>query len=161
MASHIWTHRLYARGALTLESGTGMCRGHGPLFSGQSALLSLPIYHQCAAHVSPIFNFRKNCIFKPCFGQNFSYQVQFLQIVAPKALYISRKIRSLDPTFRNPCGTHPPKKKKKKLSAPPPPRGLDAVTTIQLWFMVSFTSMCSKMDHCHPGNLTAVCSIIS
>ena len=35
-------------GALTLESGTGMCRGHDPLFSGQSALPSLPIYHQCA-----------------------------------------------------------------------------------------------------------------
>ena len=44
--------------ALTLESGMGMCRGHDPLFSGHSALLSLPIYHQCAAHVPPsIFNF--------------------------------------------------------------------------------------------------------
>ena len=28
-----------------------MCRGHDPLFSGQSTLPSLPIYHQCAAHV--------------------------------------------------------------------------------------------------------------
>ena len=30
-------------GARTLESGTEMCLGHDPLFSGQSALPSLPI----------------------------------------------------------------------------------------------------------------------
>ena len=47
------------RGALTLESGTVMCRGHDPLFSGQLALLSLPIYHQCATHVPLILNFWK------------------------------------------------------------------------------------------------------
>ena len=31
-----------------------MCRGHDPLFSGKSALPSLPIYHQCATHVPPL-----------------------------------------------------------------------------------------------------------
>ena len=48
-------------GALTLERGMGMCRGHDPLFSGQSPLPSPPIYPQCAALVPPVLeNF---CIF--------------------------------------------------------------------------------------------------
>ena len=53
-----WHFRYYGSvknpGALPLKGGTGMCRGHDHLFSGQSTLPSLPIYHQCAAHV-PIF----------------------------------------------------------------------------------------------------------
>ena len=44
-------------GALTFERGIWMCRGHDSLFSGQSPLPSLPIYHQCAALVPPVFNF--------------------------------------------------------------------------------------------------------
>ena len=44
-------------GALTLERGMGMCRGHDPFFSGQSPLPSPPIYRQCAALVPPVFNF--------------------------------------------------------------------------------------------------------
>ena len=40
-------------GTLPMEGGTEMCRGHDPLFPGQSTLPSLPIYHQCAAHVPP------------------------------------------------------------------------------------------------------------
>ena len=44
-------------GALTLERGMGMCCGHDPLFSGQSPLPSPPIYRQCAALVTPVFNF--------------------------------------------------------------------------------------------------------
>ena len=47
----------YPGGALTYKGGMGMCRGHDPLFSGQSALLSLPIYHHCAALMPPIFKF--------------------------------------------------------------------------------------------------------
>ena len=43
-------------GALTLERGMGMCRGHDPLFSGQSPLPS-PIYRQCATFVPPFLNF--------------------------------------------------------------------------------------------------------
>ena len=54
------------RGALTLESGMGMCRGHEPFFSGQLALVSLPIYRQCAAHLPPHFQFFNFffCIFR-------------------------------------------------------------------------------------------------
>ena len=59
-------------GALTLEMGTGMCRGHDPLFSGQSPLPSLPIYRQCSALETPFSIFRKFLHFQPCFGQNSS-----------------------------------------------------------------------------------------
>ena len=44
-------------GALILERAMGMCRGHDPLFSGQSPHPSLPIYCQCAALVTSVFNF--------------------------------------------------------------------------------------------------------
>ena len=44
-------------GALTLERGMGMCRGHDPLFPGQSPLPSQPIYPQWAARMTPVFNF--------------------------------------------------------------------------------------------------------
>ena len=43
-------------------------------------------------------------------------KTQIFRIFVPKTPHFSRKIRSLDPTFGNPCGTHPPKK---KLSGPP------------------------------------------
>ena len=57
--THLWmlSILLPGGGALTLERGMGMCRGHGPLFSGQSPLPSPPIYRQCAALVPPVFNF--------------------------------------------------------------------------------------------------------
>ena len=42
-------------GTLTLKSGTGMCHGYDPLFSGQWEIPSLLIYHQCATHVPPHF----------------------------------------------------------------------------------------------------------
>ena len=104
-------------GALTLEMGTGMCRNHDPLFSGQSALPSLPIYHQCAAHEHPIFKFRKILHFQPCFGQNFSSQDANFP-----------NFRSQDPAFfkENPLPrpyfwkpVWRTSTKKKKLSAPP------------------------------------------
>ena len=38
-----------------------------PLFSGQSALLSLPIYHHCAALIRPFSNFRKKIPFSALF----------------------------------------------------------------------------------------------
>ena len=110
------------RGALTLERGMGMCRGHDPLFSGRLSLPSLPIYPQCVALVTPSSILRKSLDFQPCFGQNSS---------------------SLDPNFSKFSFSRPPffKKnplprpyilnppwhtstKKKKLSAPPPKTGL-------------------------------------
>ena len=47
----------------SLESGTGMCRGHDPLCSGQSALPSPPIY--------PHFQFLENSAFSALFWPNF------------------------------------------------------------------------------------------
>ena len=60
-------------GALTLESGTGMCRGHDAFFFlGQSALPKFAINASlmCPHHL----NFKKILHFQPCFGQNFSSQ---------------------------------------------------------------------------------------
>ena len=98
-----------------------MCRGHDPLFSGQSALPSLPIYHHCAALMPQFSNFRKKFNFKPCFGQNFSSQDANFP-----------NFRSLDPSFfkENPLPRpyfwkpvwHIPTQK--KVECPPPPRGL-------------------------------------
>ena len=66
--------------ALTLESNTGMCRGHDPLFSGQLTLLSQPIYHQCAAHVRPPFSIKleKNLHFQALFSPKISNFPNFL-----------------------------------------------------------------------------------
>ena len=58
-------------GALTLERGMGMCRGHDPLFSDQSPLPSLPIYRQCAALVPLVFNFKKFFAFSAMFWPKF------------------------------------------------------------------------------------------
>ena len=93
-----------------------MCHGHDPLFSGQSALPRIPIYWHCAALVPPFSNFRKISIFSLVLVKISALKTQIFQIFVPKTPHFSRKIRSLDPTFGNLCGTHPPKK---KLSAPP------------------------------------------
>ena len=108
-----------------------MCRGHDPLFSGQPALLSLPIYHHCAALMPPFSNFRKIFHFQPCFGQNFSSQDANFP-----------NFRSLDPSFfkENPLPRpyfwkpvwHTPTKKKSWVPPPPPP-GQRSVRRI--WFI--------------------------
>ena len=104
-------------GGTDLERGYGDVPRSWPLFSGQSALPSLPIYHHCAALVPPIFKFLKKFPFFSLVLVKFSaLKTQIFKIFVPKTPHFSRKIRSLDPTFGNPCGTHPPKK---KLSAPP------------------------------------------
>ena len=64
----------------------------------------------------PFSNFRKNFNFQSCFGQNFSSQDANFPNFRSLDPSFFKKIRSLDPTFGNPCGTYPPKK---KLSAPP------------------------------------------
>ena len=101
-------------GALTLERGMGMCRGHDPLFLGQSPLPSPPIYPQFTVNVPlsyPLFSiFRKFLHFQPCFGQNSSsLDLNFWKFRSQDPHFL-RKIRSLDPTFWNPRGTRPPKK---------------------------------------------------
>ena len=67
------------------EGGMGMCRGHDPLFSGQSALPSLPISHQCAVHMPPFSNFRKKK--SVLFGGKFSaLQRQISKFLLPRPL---------------------------------------------------------------------------
>ena len=96
-----------------------MCRGHDPLFSGQSALPSLLIYHHCAALMPPHFQiFEKFSIFSLVLVQNFSSQDANFP-----------NFRSLDPSFfkENPLPRpyfwkpvwHIPTKKKSWV----PPRG--------------------------------------
>ena len=64
--------RHWPGGTLTLESGTGMCRGHDPLFqfSRCSTLFTINVPLMC-----PQFSIlQKICISEPCFAQNFSSQ---------------------------------------------------------------------------------------
>ena len=90
-----------------------------PPFSGQSTLPSLPIYHQCAAHVSPhaFAILEKFCIFSLAFGQNFSSQdAKFPNFRSQDPLFFKENpLPRL--YFWNPHGTYP---RKKKVSAPPP-----------------------------------------
>ena len=110
-------------GALTQKGVMGMCRGHDPLFWGQSALPSLPIYHHYAALVPPHFQIlEKNSIFSLVLVKISALKMQIFPIFVPKTPHFSRKIRSLDPTSGNPCGT--PTKKKE---SPPPRRGFNTV----------------------------------
>ena len=113
---------LRCRGALTLQSSTGMCCGHDPLFSGQSALPSPPINHQCAAHVPPShFKFlKKFCIFSFALAKIWALKMQIFHNFVPKIPQFFIKIRYLDLPLGNLCGTHLPKK---NWSAPPP-RGI-------------------------------------
>ena len=108
----VWKHHYSGGGGeLTLESGMGMCHGHDPFFfSGQSALLSLPIYHQCTAHVPPFSILEKFCIVKPCFGQNFSSQDENFQFFCSQDPSFFKENLLRRPYCWNPCGTHLPKK---------------------------------------------------
>ena len=94
-------------------------RSHDPFFffffSGQSALPSLPIFHQFAAHVPHIFNFRKNLHLQSCFGPKFQFsRCKMSQFLLLRPLIFKKKKHSLDSTFGNPRGTY----SSKKLSAP-------------------------------------------
>ena len=103
----------WGEGALTLESGTGMCHSHDPFFLGQSALPSLPIYHQCAAHVPPPpFSISSKILhFQLCFGQNFSSQDAIFPNFRSQDPHFPRKICSLDPILEIPLWHMPIKKK--------------------------------------------------
>ena len=110
--STCWYYQPQTRGG-----GTHIGKWYGDVprsrspFSGQLALPSLPIYHQCAAHVPPHFQFLE---------KNSALKTQIFQIFIPKTSHFSRKIHSLEPTFGNLCGTHPPKKKKRWVHPPQP-----------------------------------------
>ena len=123
-----------------------MCRGHDPLFSGHPALLSLPIYHHCAALMPPFSNFRKIFHFQPCFGQNFSSQDANFP-----------NFRSLDPSFfkENPLPRpyfwkpvwHTPTKKKvecppRHVTMPPSAKSL-STDSIQYSEILAMAQICT------------------
>ena len=88
-----------------------------PIFQANRRSLAFQFTINTPLMCHPFWFFRKILHFQPCFGQKFQLsKCKFVQIFVPKTPHFSRKICSLDPTFGNLCGTHPPKK---KLSAPP------------------------------------------
>ena len=111
-----------------------------PFFLGQSALPSLPIYHHCAALVPPPPHFKileQISIFSLVLVKISALKTQICTIFVPKTPHFSKKIRSLDPTFGNPCGTHPPKK---KVECPPPPGApgsFEDITSFQCLYFFS------------------------
>ena len=116
-----------ARGALTLERGMGMCRGHDLLFSGQSPLLSLPIYLTVNAPLlCSLFSiFRKFLHFQPCFSQNFSsLDPNFSKFSFPRPPFFKEKPLPrpyiLKPAWHTSTTT-------KKVELPPPPGKKDAI----------------------------------
>ena len=70
--SHCKPEILGGGGALTLERGMGMCRGHDPFFQTSHRSLAYQ-FTVNAPLLCPLFSiFRKFLHFQPCFGQNFS-----------------------------------------------------------------------------------------
>ena len=106
-------------GVLALESGTGMCRSHDPFFQASRRSLTYQFIINApfmCPHPFPILEKKiafSSLVFWP------KFQLSRCKFSFPRPLIFLRKIHSLDPTFGNQCGTHPPKKKK-KLSAPLP-----------------------------------------
>ena len=91
-----------------------------PFFSGQSALPSLPIYHQYAVHVPLIFNFfREKCIFSLILANISALKTQIFPNFCSQDPSFFRENPLLWPYFWKPVWHTPTKKK--KLSAPPPP----------------------------------------
>ena len=99
-------------GALPLKGGTGMCRGHEPLFSGQLTLMC-----------PPFSTFGKKI---KLFGQNVGPQdAKFVNFLSQDPSFF-KKTRSLNPTLETRAAhTH-----REKLNAPSPtPPGLRARQT--------------------------------
>ena len=101
-------------GALSLESGTGMCHGHDPLFQ--------------ASRRSLAYQFTVNMYEPPCsIYKIFAFWVKILSSLdpnfskfVPNTSFFQENLLST-PYFWKPVWhtvTHPPKKKEKKLSAP-------------------------------------------
>ena len=73
-----------------------------PFFSGQLVLSSLPIYHQCAAHVHPHFHFLENFAFSAFFlVKTSALKMQIPKLLFPRLPFF-KKICSLNPTFGRP-----------------------------------------------------------
>ena len=104
----LYHHGAAPGGALTLESGTGMCLGHDPFFRASRHSLAYQ-FTLNAPLKCPHFQFlEKVCIFSLVLAK---ISAPKMQIFIPKTPHFSRKICSLDPTFGNLFGTHLPKQK--------------------------------------------------
>ena len=97
-------------GALTLKGGMGMCRCHDPFLQAIQHSLAYQFTINALLMCPPIYNFRKNLHFQPCFWPEFQLsRWKISEFSLPRPLCFSRKTGSLDPTFGNPRGTYPTK----------------------------------------------------
>ena len=126
-------------GGAHIGRGMGMCRGHDPLFLGQSLLSSPPIYCQCAALVPLFLIFRKFLHFQPWFGQNSSsLDPNFLKFLFPKPPFFEENPLPR-PYILKPAWQTLAKKKKVECPHPPAAVKLRIVTVkprrgTQVWF---------------------------
>ena len=98
------------RGGTHIGKWYGMCRGHDPLFYASRHSLAYQFTIN-APLICPPFQFlEKISIFSLVLVKMSALKMQIFQIFVLETPHFSRKIRFLDPTFGNPCGTHPPKK---------------------------------------------------
>ena len=98
-------------GALTLESGTGMCHCHDPLFQASRHSLAYQFTINAPLMCPPPFSIlEKFCIFSLVLTKISALKTQIFPIFVHKTPHFSREICSLDPTFGNLCSTHPPNK---------------------------------------------------
>ena len=115
---HYWIkYQSPGGGGTDLERGYGdVPRSWPPFFRpvGAPEPTNLPSLRRSGAPHFQILE--KFSIFSLVLVKISALKMQIFRIFVPKTPHFSRKIRSLDPTFENPCGTHPPKI---KLSAPP------------------------------------------
>ena len=113
-----------------------MCRGHDPFLSGQSALPSLPIYHQCAP--PPFSIFREKNAFSALFWSKFQLlRCKFSKFSFPRPLIFQGKSVLLTLLFET-CEAHTPQK---KLSGPP-------VISTPSWYShayILFVQRCSPL----------------
>ena len=111
---------MHGVGGFCLGRWCRMCGGHETLFSGQSVFPSLPIYHQCTAHVLLFSIITNNCAFSVLFlAKTSALKMQISNLLVPKTPNFSRKIHSLPYLIDllETCTAHIYKKVE---SAPPP-----------------------------------------
>ena len=152
-------------GALTLESGTGMCHCHG-LFFFQAGRRSLAYKFTINAPLMcPHLQFlEKFCIFSLVLAKISALKTQ----IVPKTPYFPRKFRSLDPTFGN-----PPKKSWLSPPTSPTPRGIawmhSGMQILQTTLSKSLYNFMKRFriaDHfdpviiqCYKGSILKACNI--
>ena len=122
---HVWSESAPGPGGHSHWKGVWGCAAvMTPFFQAIRRSLAYQFTVNAPLLWLPFSSFRQFLHFQLCFGQNSSsLDPNFSKLLFPRPPF-SRKIRSLDPTFWNPRGTHPQKEKKSWVPSPgtsPPP----------------------------------------